>query len=221
MTDPEAPSMPAAAPDAPAWRLTTTLAVAGALAGLMIVVVYQWAEPRIEAYRAHVLQEAIREVLHDPAAVDTLYVHSGSLESEPPAALDPRQVDRIYVGFDEAGARVGYAIPAERPGFQDVVRLIFGYDAARGEVIGMRVLESKETPGLGDKIIKDSLFVAEFDGVAAPLVGVKAGSGAGDPGEVDMITGATISSRTVIAAIEDRLAVLRPLIEAHEREAAR
>jgi len=112
---------------------------------------------------------------------------------------------------------------AERfaPGFADVVRIIFGYDPSRRQVLGMMVLESKETPGLGDKIIKDSLFVAEFDGVAAPLVGVKAGSGAGDPGEVDMITGATISSRTVIAAIEDRLAVLRPLIEAHEREAAR
>ncbi|MDX1661185.1 MAG: hypothetical protein R3326_05295, partial [Gemmatimonadota bacterium] len=33
--------------DVPAWRLTTTLAVAGAIAGLAIVVVYQWAEPRV------------------------------------------------------------------------------------------------------------------------------------------------------------------------------
>ena len=31
-------------------------------------------------------------------------------------------------------------------------------------VIGMKVLESKETPGLGDKIEKDSAFVAEFRG---------------------------------------------------------
>lgn len=218
MTGRETPPAPAPAPEAPAWRLTTTLAVAGALAGLMIVVVYQWAEPRIEAYRIRVLHHAIREVLHDPASVDTLYVHHGSVESEPPAGMNPRDVERIYVGYDESGAQIGYAIPAERPGFQDIVSLIFGYDAARGEVIGMRVLESKETPGLGDKIIKDSTFVAGFEGVATPLIGVKAGAGEGNPGEVDMITGATISSRTVIAAIDERLAELGPLLEARERE---
>ena len=37
----------------------------------------------------------------------------------------------------------------------------------------MRVIASKETPGLGDKIVKDSAFVAEFSPVGAPITGVK------------------------------------------------
>ena len=44
-------------------RLVGTLAVAGALAGLAIVTVFQWADPRIEAWRAEVLSEAVTEVL--------------------------------------------------------------------------------------------------------------------------------------------------------------
>jgi hypothetical protein len=82
----------------------------------------------------------------------------------------------------------------------------------------MKVLENKETPGLGDKIVKDSAFVSEFVGAAAPLEGVKAGSGDGDPSEVDMITGATISSRAVIDIINARLELLGPRLESWWRQ---
>jgi electron transport complex protein RnfG len=77
----------------------------------------------------------------------------------------------------------------------------------------MKVLESKETPGLGDKIEKDSAFVNQFYGVQSPLVGIKARDNSGDPHEVDMITGATISSRTIIKAINNALERLGPLLD--------
>jgi electron transport complex protein RnfG len=82
----------------------------------------------------------------------------------------------------------------------------------------MMVLESKETPGLGDKIEKDEAFVSQFDGAIAPLLGVKSGAGTGDPSEIDMITGATISSRTIINIINETLERLGPLIEAYGEE---
>jgi len=75
------------------------------------------------------------------------------------------------------------------------------------------VLESKETPGLGDKIEKDSSFVNEFEGVQAPLVGVKSGQAEGDPNEVDTITGATISSEAIIDIINRRIDALEPMLE--------
>ncbi|NIW37929.1 MAG: FMN-binding protein, partial [Gemmatimonadetes bacterium] len=92
----------------------------------------------------------------------------------PAPASDTSGLDRVYVGYDGDGRRVGVAVVGAEPGFQDVIRLIFGYDPATGEVLGMKVLESKETPGLGDKIEKDSTFVREFARVATPLVGAKA-----------------------------------------------
>jgi electron transport complex protein RnfG len=186
-------------------RLVATLAVAGALAGLVLVSVHQWTQPRILAHQARVLQEAVVEVLGGPETTRTYYWVDGAFTAQPPAGADTASADRVYVGFDGSGAATGVALAAAEPGFQDVIRLLFGYDPENGTVLGMKVLESKETPGLGDKIEKDSSFVAEFRGVATPLVGVKQGAGAGADGEIDMITGATISSRAIVDIINHRL----------------
>ena len=76
-----------------------------------------------------------------------------------------------------------------------------------GQVLGMKVLTQKETPGLGNKI-EEMPFVGEFNGVEAPIEGVKPDRNTGDPHQVDMITGVTISSKAVIKIINERLAEL-------------
>lgn len=200
-------------------RLVGTLAVAGALAGLAIVLVFQWAEPRIDAWRARVLAEAVTEVLAGSERYETVYLDDGVFTATP--AADTLGLDRVYVGYDADGGRVGVAMVGAQAGFQDVIRLIFGYDPETGEVIGMRVLESKETPGLGDKIEKDSAFVAEFGGVGAPLLGLKSGRETGGDTEVTMITGATISSRAVIDIINGRLDAVRTEVDALWASSAR
>jgi electron transport complex protein RnfG len=200
-------------PGTPSWRLVTTLAIAGALAGLLIVTVFQWAEPRILTHQARVIAAAVDEVLHAPARTTTLYVLDGALVTEAPAGLDTLKMERIWAGYDENDRMVGYALMAGEPGFQDVIGIMFGYDPATKRVLGMRVLESKETPGLGDKIEKDSAWVAMFDGARAPLEPVKPGGSTGDESEVETITGATISSRAVIGIINHRIERMRPLLE--------
>jgi electron transport complex protein RnfG len=184
-------------------RLVGTLTVAGALAGLAIVLVFQWAQPRIEAYQALVLEQAITEVLGGPERYETFFIEDGGLTLAP--AGDTAALDRVWVGYGPGDQPVGVAVVGAKPGFQDVIRLIFGYDPGSGDVLGMKVLESKETPGLGDKIEKDSTFVAEFVGVDAPLDGVKPNEATGADDEVVMITGATISSRVIIEIINERL----------------
>jgi len=198
-------------PQVSAGRLIATLGGAGALAGLALVFVYQITQPRIQAHKAEMLRRAIHEVLKDPARYETLYLVDGKLTT------DGKGGDRVYLGYDENDKPVGFAIAAGEPGFQDVVKLIFGYDAVKKTVIGMRVLESKETPGLGDKIEKDDGFVGQFEGAATPLQGVKAGRGKGGEQEIDMITGATISSRAVIRIINNALKRWRPHLEAYGR----
>ena len=96
-------------------------------------------------------------------------------------------------------------------GYQDTIGLLYGYSPEQNAIIGMRVLESRETPGLGDKIETDEEFLANFerldvsltpDGarVAHPIEVVKRGA-LEQPWQIDGITGATISS----AAIADIL----------------
>jgi electron transport complex protein RnfG len=200
----------------PAWRLVSTLAAAGGMAGLAIVFVFQWAQPRIEAHRAAVLRAAIQEVLGGPESYRTIWVRDGTLTAELPAGVDSTALDRVYLGRDAEGTPVGFAIAGALPGYQDFIRLLFGYDAEEGRVIGMKVLESKETPGLGDKIEKDTVWLAEFDGAVPLLVGVKPERATGDEHEVDMISGATISSRTVINIINQRLEELQSLLDAYD-----
>ncbi|MBI4501497.1 MAG: RnfABCDGE type electron transport complex subunit G [Gemmatimonadetes bacterium] len=219
MTDPAGTGQPAAA-DVRTSRLVTTLGGLGALAGLLIVVVFRWTQPSIQAHKAEVLRQAINEVLKEPDSYDTLYLVDGKLETEPAAGLDRTKLEQVYLGHRGNGGSVGFAVAAAEPGFQDVIRLIFGYDPKTGHLMAMKVLESKETPGLGDKILKDSAFIGEFEGAAVPLNGVKRGSGkAGDASQVDMITGATISSRTVIRAINQTIARLGPIMDAYARNA--
>jgi electron transport complex protein RnfG len=202
-------------PDVPAWRLLATLGIAGAAAGFLLVFVFQVTAPIIERNKAERLAAAVQEVLRAPHRYDTLYVVDDLLTPDLPSGADPADYQQVYRGLTEDGAFVGYAIASGEPGFQDIVRVIFGYDPGTDVLLGMKVLESKETPGLGDKIEKDSTFVSQFDGVLAPLEGVKARDATGDPHEIDMITGATISSRTVIKIINNALARLEPLLDSY------
>ena len=216
-------AVPAAPPAPPAVKtstLLTTLGVGGAIAGLLLVVVYGLTLPAIEANKQKDLEAAIKEVLRGAERYETLYVVKGALVANAPEGADPKKLERVYLGYRTGSERVGFAFVAAEPGFQDLVGLIFGYDAAKKQLLGMKVLETKETPGLGDKIEKDPNFVGQFRGAATPLVGVKRGKRS-KPGEIDMITGATISSRAVIRIINNTLKRLGPAVEAYAAEGTR
>jgi len=215
----EAPEpSPAAAPavdekaGTPSTRLLVTLGGAGAIAGLLIVLVWQATTPAIETHRAAIAQSAIAEVLRQPARWDTLYLVNGVLTKVPSG--DPSRLERVYQGFDKDGKSVGVAIQAGAPGFADVITVMFAIDPGEGTLMGMKILAQKETPGLGDKIEKDAVFVKQFEGTRTPIKAVKAGSRR-PPSEIDAITGATISSRTVVKAINNAAARWRPLITAY------
>jgi Na+-translocating ferredoxin:NAD+ oxidoreductase subunit G len=198
--------------DVPSWRLIATLALAGALAGTLIVGVFQWAQPQILEHRAQVLATAADEVLAGPDRVDRLFVLPDGLAYDAPAGVDTARAEKVYLGFRD-GTPAGFAVVGAKAGFQDIIQIIFGYDPFTNQVLGMRVLESKETPGLGDKIFKDLRFVRGFEGVLTPIRPVGEGKGSGAPDEAELITGATISARVIVDIINDRVAALDQRLE--------
>ncbi|MFQ5515743.1 MAG: RnfABCDGE type electron transport complex subunit G [Myxococcota bacterium] len=217
--DPGAGTLPTAAEQTSPLRMVATLGGAGALAGLLIVVVFTVTLGPIEAYKARVLRRAVSFVLNDPVRYDTLYATSERVFESPPDAAAAATAEKIYIGFDADGEATGVAVKAAAAGFQDTITLIYGFDPATGKLLGMKVLDNRETPGLGDKIEKDLAFVAQFEQAVPPLEAVKRATGT--PGEIDAITGATISSRAVVRIINESLARLRAPIEAHFLEASR
>jgi electron transport complex protein RnfG len=90
-------------------------------------------------------------------------------------------------------------------GYGGEIRLILGLDA-QGKVLGVRVLSHGETPGLGDKIeVEKDDWMLQFNGLSlgkppAPNWKVKK-----DGGQFDGFSGATITPRAVLQAIEGGL----------------
>ncbi len=197
-------------------RMVATLGAAGSLAGLLIVAVYTITLGPIEAHKAEVLRLAVSEVLDHPARYETYYATPQGVSPSPPAAGAEPGVEKIYVGLDANDRATGVAVKAAAAGFQDVIALIYGFDPGSGKLLGMKVLESKETPGLGDKIEKDLSFIAEFEGATPPLAAVKRPTGA--PGEIDAITGATISSVAVARLLNASAQRWVPALELGARE---
>ena len=98
---------------------------------------------------------------------------------------------------------VGLAIEAIAPnGYSGNIRLLVGiwYD---GTVAGVRVLEHKETPGLGDKIeLAKSDWITRFNGLTVESEGDKRWAVVKDGGQFDAFTGATITPRAVVQAVK-------------------
>jgi len=206
----------------PSWQLLLTLTAAGALAGLAVVLLYDWTRPRVEAHKAAVLREAIEEVLHAPRRADTLWLSNGALSATPPTGADAKKAERVYLGYDAQGRPTGYAIQVVEPGFADPITLLIGYEAGRRELLGMKVLESKETPGIADKVVQP-VFTAQFRGRVAPITGIKRDESAKmttDRTAVVMITGATISSRAVLRGINKAIAHWQPYLDAYRPASA-
>lgn len=180
-------------------RLVGSLAVAGFLSGLIIIGIYIATFDTIRDNKARELREAVFRVLPAVTQMQKLQYDGNHVVIKEGGKDDE---NTLYAGYDSEGRFVGYAIASEGPGFQDTIRVLFGYQPANDKVVGMWILESRETPGLGDKIYKDAEFVANFDDLASepPIVAVKKGTKS-KRNEIDAITGATISSKAVVRII--------------------
>ena len=205
----------------PLARMYQALVGIGMLCALLIVGVYLTTGPRIHFNRAQALERAILQVL--PGAVSRAsLIMDGSGTLRPVVAGDPA-ADTVHAGFDRSGRLVGVAIPGAGMGYQDVIGVLIGYDPQREAIVGLRVLSSRETPGLGDKIETDPAFLANFDRLPVPLdasgqalrqapTAVKQGE-AREPWEIDGITGATISSQAIANILAQSCTHWLPVIQ--------
>ncbi len=190
------------------FRLIITLGIAGLLSGIVLVSVYLYTLPMIEANKAEALRKAIYKVLPECDYFETLELRSGQLLKweEGDKQESGSEVKRIFLGYDKDKEVIGFAIPGAEAGFQDIIGVIFGYNAGAQMIIGFEVLESKETPGLGDKIFKDLDFQENFKAlaVAPEIIPVKKGKKL-NPNEVETITGATISSKAIVRLLNNSI----------------
>lgn len=210
---------PLTQPPTSAWSMYRAIVGIGALCALVIVVVYESTAARIRENEQEFLANAVAEVL--PSAQSTLPValaDSGRLE----ALAEPPDLP-VLLGYDDADRLAGAVIAAEGMGYQDTIRVLYAYSFEHDAIVGLKVLASKETPGLGDRVEKEPHFLANFDRLDArladdgqsllhPIVTVKQGEKT-DPWQLDGITGATITSEAIGNILNISAGIWVPLLE--------
>lgn len=186
-----------------AVRTAAVLAAAAVAAVAVVSLVHDRAEPLIEASRrAQQLAEltaVLGELAYDnDPLTDTLLLHDRELLG----SEQPLRAHRVR----RAGTTVAVLLNVVAPdGYAGPIRLLLAVDDA-GRVLGVRVIEHRETPGLGDVIeSRRSDWLRGFDGrsLADPPPGrweVRR-----DGGDFDQFTGATVTPRAVVRAVRKAL----------------
>lgn len=109
---------------------------------------------------------------------------------------------RVYIARQDARP-VAAVLEATAPdGYSGAIQLLVGVDF-NGTVLGTRVTEHHETPGLGDKIeLRLSDWITHFSGKTISAENDPRWAVKKDGGNFDQFTGATITPRAVVNAVK-------------------
>ena len=158
--------------------LVITAVVAAALAGVNSITA-----PAIAQLKAEKTQQAIEAVLP-----------GGGEEMTEFPAVD--LVSKVYA------SETGYAVQVTPGGFDNTITMMVGVDKA-GSVLGISIIKHTETAGLGAVAAAGTPagenFRSQFVGASGSVSVTK------DGGQMDAITGATITSRAVCAGVSAAL----------------
>ncbi|WP_227368071.1 electron transport complex subunit RsxG [Halomonas sp. M20] len=145
------------------------------------------------------LEEVVPAALHDNALLDDTVIL--------PAADMLGQTDTFIAWQARQNGNISAVIlpVTTHQGYSGDIALLIGI-SANGKLTGVRVLSHRETPGLGDKIeARKSGWIKQFAGLSLgdPPVGQWAVKKEG--GTFDAFTGATITPRAVVNAVQRSL----------------
>ncbi len=117
--------------------------------------------------------------------------------------LTDGEEERIFFVGEFDGKRNTVAFESSGGGFGGDIGVIVAVNVETDDIVGVAVTTHSETPGLGSRAKDDPSFSAQFAGNAIkdPFK-VKP-----DGGQIDAVTGATVTSRGVCGAVTDSSAV--------------
>lgn len=192
-----------------AWLVLTLAFIFGmSLAGVQATL-----GPRIEDNKIKETMEKVPEVVLGVAGASKLAASGETLDIVPKTvAVDKNGKEKFYTVYEATfkdGAVAGWVAKASGQGYADKIELLVGLGALGEKITGLFILDQKETPGLGNKII-DTDWRGQFPDrqVAHPLVVVKDHSEG--VANIDAISGATISSVAVCTIVNQTVADLAP-----------
>jgi len=202
----------------PPWRTGLVLALFAAVCAGAVSLTWELTRERIEDNRAVLRQQRFLPLL-EGVEWDRITLDD-PLRLEPPHELPGRDPALIYRALE--GDRIGaWIFEVSADGYAGPIRLLIGI-RPDGTLTGVRVLEHRETPGLGDAIeASRSNWIRAFSGLSLgdPPADEWALESAG--GRFEQFTGATITPRAVVRAVKSTLLYFgrhRGQLQGSERE---
>ena len=167
--------------------MIVVLTVFTAISGGLLAAVKSKTELRIENQvlkfqKAPAIKDLFPEATNDPLA-ERFTIKSGDIELQ------------IFPGKLADGSKT-VAFETRGTGFGGAVGLMIGINLDSDEIVGARVTTHSETPGIGARAKDDPSFVSQFAGMSLDTnFAVK-----GDGGDIDAMSGATVTSKAVCVA---------------------
>jgi len=172
----------------------------------LLLLVAQFTQPKIQQAEQQTLLNTFQEIVpaseydNDPLK-DTKTIHDPKLLQ----LLGQKQPITLY-RLRKQNKPVAVIFPITAPdGYSGDIHILIGV-YADGRIAGVRVLEHRETPGLGDKIeLKKSPWILSFNDKKLTPNNASQWAVKKDGGEFDQFTGATITPRAVVKAVKHAL----------------
>ena len=167
------------------------------LAGLVLGFVYELTKAPIRLQEEKAIQEACRKVFAQGTDFEaTSYSTSAVLTAE----LDEIGVEigTVYDAVDASGSHLGYVVETTTSeGYAGEITLYMGV-TDDGTLNGISILAIGETPGLGMRA--EEVLVPQFENVPVTIF-TYTKSGSMSDSEIDAISGATVTTKAVVNAI--------------------
>jgi electron transport complex protein RnfG len=184
--------------------MTLRLAAFGLITSLFVGVIYVITKPLIiEAKEeARIAQlYALAKPLLSKGAIQTPV--RKELPSSAPTSLErPLMITPIT----DSSGQIGSVIPfRSTEGYSGTIQLLIALNQDQ-RIVGLRAIDHKETPGLGDKIdTRKTDWILSFNGLSYEDLSPNDWAVDKDGGRFDSFTGATITPRAVVNALRDTL----------------
>ncbi|MDO4614016.1 MAG: FMN-binding protein [Lachnospiraceae bacterium] len=175
------------------------------VAGILLGIVHDVTAAPIAIQQQKALEEGQKAVFENAASFELADVSDDVLaQIVSDAGLTKTKISTVYLAQDASGETLGYVVDSTNSeGYGGDIQILTGITAADGAytVNSITFMSISETAGMGMKA-KDAEFKDQFNDLGATAVTV---SGDAEATAIDAISGATITSKAVVKAVNAAL----------------
>jgi len=184
------------------FKVALTLALCALIFTSVLALVQYASKDRIEQTRQRTLLRQLNSLLGDIR-------FDNDLPGDTVDVIDPLlgngKPHRVWRARYQGSPRAAVLSATAPNGYSGPIELLIGISTA-GTLTGVRVVNHRETPGLGDAIdIERSTWVLAFDGQSLAASTPERWTVKKEGGDFDQFTGATITPRAVVGAVHSAL----------------